>query len=85
MPDPAPLPASDLLVDWLLSRPLPQLFVADLLRPSDVKDASKTHVDEGLDLLHGGFCHSPCLRAIQQHGLDVGVEEAKLGGRFLIM
>ena len=56
--DPAPLPASDLLVDWLLSRPLPQLYVADLLWPSDVKDASKTHVDEGLDLLQGGFCHS---------------------------
>ena len=54
--------------------------VTDLLWPSDVKDASKTHVDEGLDLLHGGFCHSPCLRAIQQHGLDVGHEEAKLGG-----
>ena len=51
-----------------------------LLRPSDVKDASKTRVHEGLDLLHGGFCHSSCFRAIQQHGLDVGVEEAKLGG-----
>ena len=46
VPDSAPLPASDLLVYWLLSRLLPQLFVADLLWPSDVKDALKTHVDE---------------------------------------
>nr|KAG5699968.1 hypothetical protein BaRGS_001787 [Batillaria attramentaria] len=40
--NPAPLPPQDLLGRWFLPRSLPQLFVPDLLWPSDVEDAPQT-------------------------------------------
>lgn len=47
----ASLPPSDLLVDWLLSCPPSLLFVADLLRSSDVADAPEAGAEERQDLL----------------------------------
>ena len=46
--NPSPHPSDNLLDDGVLVCPLPQVFVADLLWPSDVEDAVKAAVDEGL-------------------------------------
>ena len=78
--NPAPLPSLNLLIDWLLTCPLPQLLVCYFLRPSDVEDAPETGVEECLDLAKCGFSHTPCFCPIQQHRLDVCIENPHLGG-----
>ena len=49
--NPSPPPSSSLLGDGVLVCPLPQVFVADLLWPSDVEDVGKAAVNEGLQLI----------------------------------
>ena len=60
MSDPAPLPPQSLLGHWFLSRSLPQIFISDLLFPSDFVDAPQTGVEEFLNILS----HSLCLSAM---------------------
>ena len=46
--NPSPLPSGNLLGDGVLVCQLSQVFVADLLWPSDVEDVAKAAVDGGL-------------------------------------
>ena len=77
--DPAPLPPQYLLGLWFLSRSLPQIFILDLLRPTDFVDAPQTCVEECLDLLLLRLCCPPCLTSVEQDSLQTGVEDAELG------
>ena len=74
MSDPSPLTLQNLLGHWFLSRSLPQIFVWDHLRPSDVIDAPRACVDKCLNL-------PPSFASIQQNRLHVGAEDAKFGSR----
>ena len=49
--DPAPLPPQCLLGHWFLSRPLPHIFILDLLLPLDFVDEPQTGVEECQNLL----------------------------------
>ena len=56
--DPAPLPLQYLLGHWFPSRSFPQIFISDLLLPSNFVDAPQTGVEECLNLfLHCVVCH----------------------------
>ena len=59
--NPTPLASPDLALYWLLAPSLPQLLIADFVRPPDSEDASQSTVDKCLDLLQRLYCHSPCL------------------------
>ena len=59
--NPSPLPSGNLLGDGVLVCQLPQVFVVDLLWPSDFEDVAKAAVDEGLQFAGLGICHPPCL------------------------
>ena len=67
--DPAPLPPQYLLGHWFLSRLLPQIFILDLLLPSDLVDALQTVVEECLDLLLHRLC---CWKAEKQRIKFIG-------------
>ena len=78
--DPAPLPPQYLLGPWFLSGSLPQIFISDLLLPTDF-------VDGALDrcwrmwpylLLHH-LCCPPCHTSVEQDWLHIGVEDAEFG------
>ena len=66
MANPAPLPLLNVLAGRVLVGSLPQVCIGDLLRPSDVKDAAQTFVDECLYRVGDGICHPPCFRSIQK-------------------
>ena len=63
--DPVPLLLQYLLGHWFLSRSLPQIFISDLLLPSDFVDAPQTGVEECLNLLLHRLCCPPCLTSVR--------------------
>ena len=81
MSDPAPLPFQNLLGHWFWSCSLPQIFVWDHLRPSNVIDAPQTCVNKCLNLPQHCLCLPPSFTFIQQNRLHVGAEDAKFGSR----
>ena len=64
--EPAPLPLQYLLGHWFLSRSLLQIFISDLLLPTDFVDAPQTGVEECLNLLLHRLCCPPCLTSMEQ-------------------
>ena len=77
----SPTTLQNLLGHWFLSRSLPQIFVWDHLRPSDLIDAPQTCVDKCLNLPQHYLCLPPGFASIQQNRLQVGAEDAKFGFR----
>ena len=77
--DPTPLLLQYLLGHWFLSCSLSQIFISDLLLPSDLVDAPQTGVDKCLNLLLHHLCCPPCLTSVEQNWLHTGVEDAEFG------
>lgn len=50
---PSPASLKDVVLCRLLSRSLPQLLVADSVRPANLENPSEAGVDECLDFRHG--------------------------------
>ena len=70
------LPLLDLPFYWWLIYCLPQIFVGDVIRPSDVNDAPQTLVDKDLEFVQEALCCSPGFCPVQKNGLHFGIKEA---------
>jgi hypothetical protein len=55
-----------------------RFLVGNHLRPSDVVDIAEESVNESLQLVGVCLCGAPCLRAVKQDRLHVGVEDPDL-------
>ena len=73
---PAPLPLEDLFGQQFLPCSFPQVSVAYSVWPSDAKDTAKTGVDKALDLLVYCLGCTPRFTSVQQHRLDIGIENS---------
>ena len=75
---PAPLPPQYLRGHWFLSLSLQQIFISDLLLPSDFVDAPQTGVEECLNVLLHCLCCPPCITSVEQNWLHIRIEDTQM-------
>ena len=75
---PTPLALSDFCLDWGLFCLVPQLFVGDNFRPSDVENVPGASVGKCLQFVGAGLGYTPHFQTVEQDRLHIGVKDPNL-------